>query len=371
MVRTTSLRLPALFLFCSVLFFFVSPVFSIITPPPKCFLFCWNGKYGNDAHVNDTYCGLDFNNCRCPDGYQYVKQYTINKRVHRNSPPSIGTLNKDAAKRVHSKAAAEPTYDFTNTLKGEWDDVVGYVGFNFKNNNNNKEYIVCLIGLPVESLGNNEYQSTGWDKKIFWLDVGDGAPMHVCAIYAPNYVEDGVAYDNVYWAPNFMYLPPGETDNKKMRNCDLWMFLNDDDVVEEVWLDLYDENWEITDTKQLKIGDQVQAFTPLIDMSEPGSFFAMSLEDRFQTVKNEPLFLYEHMTPNIDFPNEMSKGFDFENVDLLYILYAENFKEDDVYQFSYSTPKVVNLKWGDKPSKVENWFQYGMSSVINFFLPTR
>lgn len=54
-----------------------------------------------------------------------------------------------------------------------------------------------MIGLYVEDKGNNEYISEDWDKKIFWLDVGDDAPMHVCAIYAPNYEEDIEEYDNI------------------------------------------------------------------------------------------------------------------------------------------------------------------------------
>lgn len=73
------------------------------------------------------------------------------------------------------------------------------------------------------------------------------------------------------------------------------------------------------------------------------------------------------MTPNVDFESESTKGFDFENADLLYILYGETVNDEGVGQFTYSTPKNVSLKWGDKQSKVENWFRYGISGILNFF----
>ena len=295
------------------------------------------------------------------------------KKAHHTAPirPLKALENKKNPRRKVTPAAeVETTYDFTHILPGNWEDVVGYVGFQYTSRYDNKDYIACLIGLPVESLGNSQYKSEGWDKKIFWLEVGDGAPMHVCAIYAPNYEEDGETYDNVYWAPNLQYLPPAEQDTTEARPCELWMYLDENDEVEEVWVDIYDQNWEFTRSKKLGIGDQLRSFTPLIDPSEPGSFFSTSLEYRFQTVKTLPLFLYEHLTPNVDFVNEMSKGFDFENVDLLYILYSENYNENDVSQFYFSTPKNVNLKWGNvKPTKVENWFQHEMSTLMNFFLP--
>lgn len=377
MIYESSKLLGLVFVFFLAIFF-GSYESGFTSPPPKYFISCNRVSvdiYGQTEALSQIiYCGSDKTGCKCPDGWKEGGSLTITytKKLHRAASPPFKTLNHDKAKRIlHPKAEAEPTYSFTHTLEGEWEDVVGYVGFQYTDKNTQKDYIACLIGLYVKPLGNNEYQSEPWDKKIFWIDVGDGAPMHVCAVFAPNYEEDGVEYDNVYWAPNFMYLPPGETDTNKMRSCDMWMYLDEDDEVEEVWIDIYDENWEITKTKELGIGDQIQAFTPLIDPSEPASFLGITMEDRFRTVKTPPVFLYEHMTPNVDFENEMSKGFDFDDADLLYILYAENYDEEDVSQFTYSTPKKVGIKWGDKPSKAENWFQYGISGILNFFLSAR
>jgi hypothetical protein len=138
-----------------------------------------------------------------------------------------------------------------------------------------------------------------------------------------------------------------------------------------VWVDVYDENWELVKSKELGIGDQLKSFTPLIDQSEPGNFLAVSIDDRFQTIKKEPIFLYEHMTPNVDFTQESVKDINLDDADLLFVLYGENYDEEEVVQFTYSTPKDVNLKWGNKPAKAENWFIHDASSLLRFFMPNR
>jgi len=336
-------------------------------------------KSANDSKYS-VYCNSNnMSACNCPPGYNSVHYvwydywFTSGKSIHRNHTTQLAREegNAHSTRKSSPNATEEKTYEFTQSLPGEWEDVVGYVGFQYTDPSTKKDYIACLIGLYVEPIGNDAYKSEPWDKKIFWLDAGDGAPMHVCAIYAPNYVEDGVEYDNVYWSPNFLYLPPGVTDESQARFSELWMYLDEDDEVDEVWVDVYDENYELVESKKLGIGDQLKAFTPVIDTSEPESFLAITLEDRFQTVKKEPLFLYEHMTPNVDFVNEMSKGFDFDNADLLFILHATNYNEEEVCGFTYTKPKNVGIKWGDQPAKAENWFVHEVSSVINFFIPSR
>lgn len=284
---------------------------------------------------------------------------------------SHGASENRTPKRNASPAAeTEKTYEFTHTLEGEWDDVYGYVGFQYHSQTDNKDYMICLIGLYVEDRGNGVYKSEPWDKKVFWIDVGDGSPLFVCAIYAPNYEEDGVVYDNVYWAPNFVYLQEGTDGKKIVTPCDMWLFLDEDDEVEEVWIDIYSPDGEYTKSKELGIGDQISAYLPAIDTSDAGSFYAIVPELHFYTVKSQPLFLYEHMTPNVDFTFEPTKGIiDFENVDLQFLLYGETESEEGVFDFAFSTPKNINLKWGDKPAKTENWFLHAISGILNFFIP--
>lgn len=283
-----------------------------------------------------------------------IPKVKISGRSHKpsNAPASNRFVPAPANR---PRAATETTFTFTHTLEGDWPDVVGYICFAGKGSTPEEVSYICLIGLATESLGNNEYQSELWDKKIFWIDVGDSSPMHVCAIYAPDFEENGVAYDNVYWAPNFFYRAPGSDVS---QDCDMWLYLNEDDEVEEIWIDIYDESGEqITKTKQLAIGDQLFSFTPALYLDEPGVFGIAAAEDRWQTVKAPPVFLYTHMTPNVDFAQSATLGvIDFTNVDLYYILRGEKENEEGVAECGFSTPKNLNLKWGDvQPSKTGNW----------------
>lgn len=277
--------------------------------------------------------------------------------------------------RVAPLAGTEATYDFTGTLEGSWDHVVGYICFPFQDKINHEDFYACIIGLRTESMGNNQYRSVGWDKKVFWLDVGDRAPMHVFAIGYPYCVVDGVRYDNVYYAPNFVYLPPdGNPDTDTPLDIDLWLSVNQEKKVEKTWINLYDEEGETVSRKELEIGDQLYCFVPAIKLDEPETFYGYTIEDRFQTVKKEPVFFYDHLTPNVDFVNEMTKDYiDFKKVRLYYVLYGQGFTIDGTADYEYSSPLASptsgNLQWGDSTTATENWLIHEMSSAMKFFLP--
>jgi hypothetical protein len=298
------------------------------------------------------------------------------KLIHPRQGES-GNLN--TAPGITPQASSETTYTFTGTLAGSWDSVVGYICFPFKDKIKQDDLYACIIGLRAESIGNDRYQSVGWNKKVFWLDVGDRAPMHVCGIYYPNCVVDGVAYDNVYWAPNFMYLPPeANLETGEAQDIDIWMSLNDRDEVEKVWVNLYGEDADGRETvtkKQLAIGDRLLSFTPVINLENPNYFYGYTMEETYQTVKKIPVFSYTHLTPNVDFVNPMTKDYiDFEKIDLLYVLFGEaHYENSGVYDIEYSYPLSSlagnGLKWGDSSTKTENWFVHEATEMMKFWLP--
>ena len=354
--------------------FFLLLLINPVSYGEPCRIVCHEGKWYGQGNCENTVTYLigsiivkfNFPCDRTPD-WLIPKVKTAGRMQHRNHtkrsyrPPRPPVNNP--------QVDADETFTFTHTLEGDWPDVVGYVCFLIKGQTAGTESYICLIGLATELLGNNEYQSEEWDKKIFWIDVGDGAPMHVCALYVPNYEEDGIAYDNVYWAPNFVYRAPGSDEN---RDCDMWMYLDEEDEVEEVWIDIYDEaGEEVTKTKELAIGDRLTSYAPAIYLDEPDVFGIATAEDRWQTVKAPPVFLYAHMTPNVDFEKTATKGvIDFNEVELYYILKGENEDEEGVVEHVFSTPKKLDMKWGNQPAKAENWFLHGISGILNFFLPS-
>lgn len=299
-----------------------------------------------------------------------IKAKTIGRvnRPHYAEKKTLIYTNHQVHQNFESLAQSEETYDFTNKLEGNWPDVVGYVCIKINDVTTEGDFYATLIGLKTVSLGNNEYQSTGWDKKVLWMDAGDGVPQFICGVYVPNYEEDGIVYNNVYYAPNVEYY---DTATDTAYDCDMWLYLDDKDEVEDCWLLLLDENGEAIDAKQLEVGDFITSYSLAINMDEPEYFYSATIEDAFQLVQKDPTFFYAHMTPNVDFANPLTLGkINFDELDLYYILEGSRTNEDGTSEFVYSTPKKVNLKWGNaKPTKVENWWQHEMSSIMNFFLP--
>ncbi len=301
------------------------------------------------------------------------------KISHRNSkilgrkiPPSI-VGNKIQVNPTHRVTApfaeSETTYDFTNTLEGDWDVVIGYVAIKADGGDLEGDFYVCLVGLDTIPLGNNEYQSTGWDKKVLWMEIGNGVPQFIGGIHVPAYEDEGVIYDNVYYAPNIDYF---ESDADVLYNCDMWLYLDEWNEVAECWIIMYDENGELLDVKELEEGDYVTTYALAINMDEPDLYYAATIEEDFQVVMEPPSFFYAHMTPNVDFSNPLTLGkVDFDDCDLYYILEGQKDDENGVTTFVYSTPKKIGIKWGNQTSNVKNWLQHGISGIMNFFLPSK
>lgn len=271
-----------------------------------------------------------------------------------------------ASGEIETKTDTEPSYSFSGTLEGSWNHVVGLLCFPFRDKVDREEYYACIIGLRAEPLGNNQYQSTGWDKKVFWIDVGDRAPMHVFAIYYPYCVVDGVRYDHVYYAPNFLYLPPdGNPETDTPRDMEIWITVNQNKEVEKTWIKVYDETGDTSVRKELENGDQLLSFVSAIKPGEPEYFYGYTIEDRYQIVKKKPVFSYAHLTPNVDFVNEMTKDYiDFEKVSLFYVLFGQGYTIDGMADYEYSPsltqPLGQGLQWGDSTAKTGNWLIHEM-----------
>ena len=237
----------------------------------------------------------------------------IKSRTRRSVPMSL--LKRARSKGSESKAlrgetlpfAIESTYDFAHTLEGDWPDVCGYVCFKIWDEYTNKDMYVCIIGLDTVALGNNEYASRGWDKQVFWMDIGADAPLFVCGIYAPNYVEEGVECDNVFWAPNITYRDP---ETEEVYWTDLWMYLDDEDEVEEAWIVLYDEDGEEIDEWELEEGRRNYFFRARFSARLSDDICSATIERDFQVVrKRTRVFLRPH-DPKHRFPQSVDEGQD-------------------------------------------------------------
>lgn len=255
-------------------------------------------------------------------------------------------------------------------MQGSWEETIGFVCFPFQDRDTHEEMYALIIGLNAESLGNNQYKST-WDKKVFWIDVGDRAPMHVCGVYTGTYEVDGIVYGTIYWSPNFMYLPlDADPETSVPMDASIWLMMSAQGEVDEIWIEFYEEEDDTPIIKDLEIGDRLMSYVPAIQVDEPDYFYGYTMEDDYQTVKKTPVYTYSHLTPNVDFENEMTLDMiDFNQVDLNYILCGISYDEEDVYEVKYNSPVPSGIKWGDSPTKTDRWWIHELSSAIKFFLP--
>lgn len=268
-----------------------------------------------------------------------------------------------------SSASSETLCEFSGTLTGSWEETYGFICFPFQDRDTHEELYAFIIGLRAESMGNNQYKST-WDKKVFWIDVGDRAPMHVCGIYTHTYELNGVVYGALYWSPNFMYLPPDADPNTAVpMDASIWLMLTPQNNVDQIGIEIYDEEGNPTSAKELAIGDRLMSYVPAIKRDEPDYFYGYTMENAYHTVKKTPVYFYSHLTPNVDFENEMTKdSINFTNVDLSYLLCGLSHDAEGVYEVEYTSPVPSTIKWGDSLTKSENWFVHETPSMINLLL---
>lgn len=265
-------------------------------------------------------------------------------------------------KSFHPQAENRNTVslDFSGTLAGNWQEIIGNVCFWHTYPGSQETQLILIIGLPAVPTGNGNYKTTGWDKKVFWIDVGDGVPMHLPMQFTTSLDENGnpVTDSKSYTANNLFYRLPGKDYSKfefggQMAN--MWISTDLDNTPLYCSIDLYDENGEYTETVEPKAGDQIQSWTSSIAVDEPGAFYMTTMEDTYRTITRSMRIFYDHLTPNVDFDNAKTKDLiDFSEVELIYILSAMNVDDMGIPTYGLSTPVNSNTKW---------------KNIINTFIP--
>ena len=309
--------------------------------------------------TNDLYAGKISSN-----GMMYnVIKVAQPKFPLRPFDPSM-SAKKLFSKQVHENAQNQNAekLDFSATLAGTWKEVIGNVCFWHTYPGTDTTQLILMIGLPVSSTGNGGYQSTGWDKKVFWLDAGDGVPMHLPMQYYANPDEKGnPATDCInYLGYNIFYRQQGK-DYTKYENggqyAAIWVTTDFDNTPLTCSIYLFDENNEVTDNVAPETGDQIQAWTYSIAPDEPDVFYVTTMEDSYRTITDDFTIFYDHLTPNVDFPNAITKNLvDFSEKELIYILEANKEDEKGVSTYAYSKPVGSNTKWKNAvDSLIRSW----------------
>jgi hypothetical protein len=104
-------------------------------------------------------------------------------------------LDRLVARRNASKGSPSPDpTPFYGEIAGNWDDVDGYFSLPY-NVEKLGEVNILLRGFPARPVGGVRYAVEGWDRSVYWLDVGDGTPRLLQALELANdYVPEADDY---------------------------------------------------------------------------------------------------------------------------------------------------------------------------------
>ncbi|MBI1387157.1 MAG: hypothetical protein GC154_01750 [bacterium] len=277
-------------------------------------------------------------------------------------PPRDEVYLRSFSSRHPDLKRVKPKANYEHTLDGVWDDVIAHIGFTFKADDG-IDYFVSVIGLGTYPEGNGVYSTDEWDKKVFWIDVGDNVPMHLAAEFVGEFYTDDTETDTifVYQNLNVLYRQKGKDYSGSELNGE-WIYMEIVTDPDNNYLDheivFFDENDEEIGTTKLQVGDQIQTWTASFDFNTPDIIWLQTMEEQFRTVTKEPSIYYSHLTPNIDFPNGYTDGkIDFSNVDLeISLLGIKDDAKTGETEYFFSAKKELGFKWNNEVSSgVPDW----------------
>ncbi|RJP22074.1 MAG: hypothetical protein C4527_22355 [Candidatus Omnitrophota bacterium] len=263
---------------------------------------------------------------------------------------------------ANSTQTTIPSSAFTQSMSGSWEKLEGYVGFWMDDPEFGMLY-QTIIGFTAIPCGNSQYCAPDWDKKVFWIDIGDGTPSPLTATrigdFTPGEDEEVLTKSGTYWSGDYILLIEAGKDysdyDDQAALCAIAFITNDDNQIIDYCIDVYDNDDEFQYSKQLEIGDQFITLSVAFKMDEPDEVY-FGILDRservgqqvkgdyaYGLVRQEPVFTYQHLTPGKDFPNYFD--IDFSNVELQFVLLGERETSKGESEWGYSEVKDLGVKW--------------------------
>jgi len=241
--------------------------------------------------------------------------------------------------------------------------VSAWMGFNLDNVTGN--YFVATYGQEATHLGNNIYSTPIWDKKHFWIKIGEKTvPFPIQPRFALLDQETGYEWYVVDYIGfqkadiNYTNYP----DNLSLSS--LVMLVNPSTKnVEQYYLEYYDENDEYSGTYEIEIGDKVQATFLAFKKDVKDVDYLVSIEG-LTPVTSPITFEYKEQYPGIDFNCSFCGGLDFSKVELQYI-----FEEFSQQRSTFTEPQEIFEK-STIDSSVSNSKSVSISGFWIFFFLT-
>lgn len=294
---------------------------------------------------------------------------STNVLIPRHQPEQMKDIKSGGKKIITAKNSVrfqqvQQGNTYQQDLPGEWDNVVGHVGFRQAYDDLPNAF-VSVIGLPTFQLDEDSHETGPWDRKVFWIYMDEGGPQHFSGDFQGVF-EDETTGEQVYIysAQNILYQRGGVDYTGTEYNGE-WTYIeivtDFDNNVLEYYLYLLDENDEIAEETTMQIGDRMQSWTTVLDLDDPSIIWLNTIEGDLRTITVEPRFSFEHLTPDVDFVVEKAPNFleiDFSQKDLYLVLWG--YYQDPnigIERVKYSDLKDMQTKWDDQPvTAITNWF---------------
>ncbi len=285
----------------------------------------------------------------------------------------------DRHTRVRTPAATlSSTSVFVGEIEGSWEDVDGYFSIPYTLPVLGQMNIL-LRGFPTQPLGGNRYAVSGWDRSVYWLDVGDGLPRLLQALeLAEDYVPD--AADYFYDSPDVRdtcvvgagctlnlvpylryqefgadYTTRGVEEND-IRFDEIQMaFVTDSsgDAIDAAVL--FNDETPTDPIQPFQQGDTILLSTLAYKIDEPEYIYALGYMDVFEPLQASANITRANFVPGVDFVDpDLPANLDAGNRPVRLILDASN-GDGGGYgiggtrkaEFAYGGPFDLGFLWKD------------------------
>ena len=296
---------------------------------------------------------------------------TLRDRLRRSRGSSL--KNSTAAKGI---APGTPGLPLVGELEGSWDVVDAYLTFPYTFTEAGFEGQVLLRGFEAgPPVNGNQYRVDSWDRTAYWLDFDVADPTKVPRLLAalelvtgyqpqpgdgfPEFEMDAAVVTDcagadctINWVP-YVFLRESGRDYSSYPDgaADASMFFVADvngDAVAAV-LDIYDADGNFERTDFLFEDDELELFTIVYRLSEPGFVYTVSVMN-FEVLGAGLAIERRHYIPGVDFDDpDLVTDLDAANRPIRLLLDAQRLSPKE---FQFGGPFDLGYTWGVVPEFV-------------------
>ena len=217
-------------------------------------------------------------------------------------------------------------------------DVSAWIGFEFKNETG--KYFIATYGQQSKYIGNSTYSTPKWDKKHFWIHIGQNiVPFPI----QPRFIGKDINSNNEWYSVDYVgYRRKGVNYTNYWENMSQSaLILLIDPKTKKILkyhIEYYDENDIYVGDFDIEIGDQIQSYFLGFRKGQKNIEYLFSLES-ITTVTKQVTFSYQELYPSVDFNTTYGKELNFKKVEFKYM-----FESYGKTRSTFTDPKPISDK---------------------------